>query len=525
VNVEYISHACLLIDTGDVRIATDPWFAGPAYSRQWYVFPKPVNAAAVETAGVIAISHGHEDHFHPQTLRGLANKNARVFYPDSWFGGAKEFIASLGFANVTEAVSWRKYRLTKDTSITYVANGHDNIMVIKSGGEILVNINDALHSEADATIDFFIDEIKRGWPRIDVLFCGFGGASYFPNMLHVDGKDDHAVAAVREQLLARNFCRVVAGLKPRVAIPFAADFALLAPAERWINEVRFPRSLIKDYFEREFAEAADETQVQIMYPGDVLHSQELEPASPYRARLRNGELTHLIDEQYADEIARKANPDLLSAEAAHELSEDLREQISLRAAALGVAQFDQLKFCINVSDVGEGRAFNIRFEKGEARVERAPEPHEDCAIVITTPSRILRYAMKHEFGGDAIGIGYGADFQLRDRDQVTRNLDQVCYQLLTRMPTRKAYLRENPRRVAGFLARQPPLRTWRSYRKSGTKVGAANYDRSIWLLRDAEELRRIFSLPEIASEPGAVVTGSCSRVEDHASISLHSKAP
>jgi hypothetical protein len=40
VKVEYISHACLLIDTGEVRIATDPWFAGPAYSQQWYVFPK-----------------------------------------------------------------------------------------------------------------------------------------------------------------------------------------------------------------------------------------------------------------------------------------------------------------------------------------------------------------------------------------------------------------------------------------------------------------------------------------------------
>ena len=493
-NVEYISHACLVVDTGELRIATDPWFAGPAYSRQWYVFPKPVNAAAVETADVIAISHGHEDHFHPKTLRGLANKTARVFYPDSWFGGAKEFIQSLGFANVTEAVSWRKYRLTKDTSIRYVANGHDNIMVIESGGEVLVNINDALHSEADATIDFFIDEIKRGWPRIDLLFCGFGGASYFPNMLHVQGKDDQAVGTVREQLFARNFCRVVAGLKPRVAVPFAADFALLAPAERWINEVRFPRSLMKDYFERQFADAAGETQIQIMYPGDVLHGSELEPRSPYRAHLRNGELTHLIDEQYADEIARKTNPELLTADAAQELAEDLRQQISSRAAMLGGAQFDPLKFCIKVSDVGEGGAFNIRFEKGEARVDRAAEPRDDCAIVITAPSRILRYAMKHEFGGDAIGIGYGADFHLHNRELVPRNLDQVCYQLVTRMPTRKAYIRENPRRVASYLVRQPPLRTWRSWRRSGAQAGAVNYDRSIWLLRDAEELRTMFGL-------------------------------
>jgi L-ascorbate metabolism protein UlaG (beta-lactamase superfamily) len=143
----------LLIDTGDLRIATDPWSAGPAYSQQWHVFPKPVNEQAVETADVIVISHGHEDHFHPKTLRGLSNKSAQVFYPHSWFGGAKEFIQSLGFANVTEAVSWRKYRLTKDTSITYIPNGHDNLVIIESGKEVLLNVNDALHSEPDATID------------------------------------------------------------------------------------------------------------------------------------------------------------------------------------------------------------------------------------------------------------------------------------------------------------------------------------------------------------------------------------
>ncbi len=503
--VEYISHACLLIDTGNVRIATDPWFAGPAYSQQWYVFPKPVHAQAVETAEVIAISHGHEDHFHARTLRGLSNKSAQVFYPLSWFGGAKEFIHSLGFPNVTEAVSWRKYRLSKNTSITYVANGHDNIMVIESGNEVLVNVNDALHSESPATIEFFIDEICRRWPRIDVLFCGFGGASYFPNMLHVEGKDDQAIGAVREQLFAHNFCRVVAGLKPRVAVPFAADFALLAPAERWINEVRFPRSSLKAYFDRHFAGANREQAIEVMYPGDVLDGDALKPSSPYRARLIDGELTHLIDEQYPCEIARKQNPELLTDEKIAALADELRGHINSRVAAAGGAQLDPLRFCIDVADAGDGGLFNVSFENGSARLRRGPAPDADCAVTITAPSRVLRYAMKHEFGGDAIGIGYGADFRLRDRTLATANLDHLCYQLLTRVPTRKEYLRENPRRVASYLVRQPPVRTWRGWRLS--ENGATNHDRSVWLLYDADELREMFGLPEIESEPPAVAGG------------------
>jgi len=507
VKIEYISHACLLIDTGEVRIATDPWFAGPAYSQQWYVFPKPVSAGAVESADIIAISHGHEDHFHSKTLRGLANKSARVLYPDSWFGGAKEFIQSLGFANVTEAVSWRKYFVGKNTSITYVANGHDNIMIIESGKEVLVNANDALHSDPEPVINFFVDEIRRRWPRLDVLFCGFGGASYFPNMLHVEGKDDQSIGAVREQLFAHNFCRVVAGLKPRVAVPFAADFALLAPAERWINQIRFPRSRMKDYFNRHFADAASEQCIEVMYPGDVLHGDQITPQSPYRGHLRDGELTHLIDEQYADEIGHKQNPEMLSAAASEELAEGLRVHINSRAAALGSSQFNALKFCINVSDIADEGTFNFYFESGVARVRRAPEPDRDCAVVITAPSRILRYAMKHEFGGDAIGIGYGADFRLCDRKQANANLDHICYQLMTRVPTRKAYLRENPRQVARYLVRQPPLRTWRSWRKFPASVGAPKYDRSAWLLSDAGELRRMFGLPEMRSEPPAVARG------------------
>lgn len=480
-----------MIDTGDVRIATDPWFAGPAYSQQWYVFPKPVNPQAVETANAIAISHGHEDHFHPKTLRGLANKSARVFYPYTWFGGAKEFIQGLGFSNVTEAVSRQKYQLNKATSITYIANGHDHIIVIESGGEVLVNVNDALHSETDATIDLFIDEIRRRWPRIDALFCGFGGASYFPNMLHVAGKDDRETGLVREQLFARNFCRVVAGLKPHVAVPFAADFALLAPAERWINDVRFPRSRLQDYFDRYFADATRNQPIQVMYPGDVLDGAELEPCSVYRTQLHDGELTHLIDEQYADEIARKQNPKLMSEAEVEALANDLGRHVNSRAALLGSSQLRGLKFGINLSDAAEGSSFNIDFSNGSALLRRATQPDDDCGVVIDAPSRILRYAMKYEFGGDAIGIGYGAHFHLRDRQQAASNLDQVCYQLLTRVTTRRAYLRQNPRRVLSYLIRHPPLG---HRQESAARAAAVNYDRSIWLLYEAEELRKKFGL-------------------------------
>lgn len=154
----------------------DPWFAGPAYCGQWNVFPRPVNTKALDEADVIIISHGHEDHLHAPSLANLP-KSAKIFFPYSLFGGTKEYLEELGFKRLTEAVPYRKYQIIDKTSVTYIPNTHDNILVIESGDEVLVNANDALHSYSRPVIDFYVDLLRERWPRIDLLFCGFGGAS------------------------------------------------------------------------------------------------------------------------------------------------------------------------------------------------------------------------------------------------------------------------------------------------------------------------------------------------------------
>lgn len=491
--VEYICHACLVIETGDVRITTDPWFDGPAYSGQWHVFPKPVNVQGVNNADVILISHGHEDHFHAETLRGLSNKSVSIYYPYSWFGGTKNFIQSMGFGDVREAVNFRKYRLSKKTTVTYVACDHDNILVIESDGQILININDALHSESESTIDYYVELLQREWPRPDMLFCGFGGASYFPNLVHLDGKDDLAIGALREQLFAHNFCRVVAGLKPRIAVPFAADFALLGPSERWINDIRFPRSKMESYYHSHFP-TGDNVAIYEMSPGDVLDGDRLECSSPYRDRINAGTLNDLIETQYAEEIRQKATPLWLPEDEAVKLADKINGFVNSRAGLFDAATLGGLNFCLKISDVRSNNFYNITFDAGNARVERRFERAVDCALEIDVSSRVLNDSFDTEWGGDSISIGYGANFFLRDRFVAAKNLDQVCFGLLTRHPTRKGYAKANPWRVLNYVIRQPPLRTLKGWKAGG--VANINYDRSSWLLRNADELKEIYGLPD-----------------------------
>ena len=118
----------------------------------------------------------------------------------------------------------------------------------------------------------------------------------------MQGKDDLEIGRIREQLFAHNFCRIVAGLRPRVAVPFAADFALLSPAQRWINEVRFPRASFTDYYRKHFKSDGYEPQIYAMYPGDVLDDWELRPESPYRKHIKNGGLNLYLPGMYMKAI-------------------------------------------------------------------------------------------------------------------------------------------------------------------------------------------------------------------------------
>jgi hypothetical protein len=492
----------MLINTGKIKIATDPWFYGPAYCGQWHIFPKPVNAVALNQIDVIALSHGHEDHLHVPSLEQIMG-DKMVFYPYLWYGGTKEYLQSLGFSKVTEATPYKPYRVDGETTITYSTNSLDSIIVIENKGEVLVNINDALHSSTADTINHFIEAIRGRWPRIDYLFCGYGGASYFPNCFHVPGKDDLTVGRLREQLFAHNFCRIVNGLKPKIAAPFAADFALLSLAQRWINDIRFPRSLMRQYYERNFGRGAGGCEVEItdLYPGDSLDGLQLNPASPYRAMMNDGALGHLIDEQYAEEISALKNPGWLTERQVEELRARILKNVSERAAATPRGGPNRIVFSVRVNDVAERSCFNVAFRGDRASVERSAEPVSESLLVVDTNSRIMNYSFDNEWGGEALGIGYGCEVQIADRETVRAELDRACIQLLHRLPVFRSHMLRSPLRAMRVLITEKAMRRramGAAYR-SGAGTPETIYGKH-WLLESADRIRETCQLPQFEVE-------------------------
>ena len=292
--IEYVCHSCLYIDSGDTTLVIDPWFKGSAYLGQWHLFPKPVDTKMLHNVKHILYSHGHEDHLHSESLQKLPT-SANVFFPYQWRKGVREFFCEKNFLSVTEAMSFKEYPISPTTTITYIGFGLESVIVIKIEDIVIVDINDALNSHHQNIVAVFLREIKKRWPVIHYLFSGWSGAGYFPNTVHYKTKNDMEIGKIREQYFGHNFAKFIHHLQPEIAIPFAPGFALLSRDKFWINDVKFPRTYLEQYYRENF-DADSSIKFCIVNPGDYFDEDGFHAVSPYYAHEQNGSLNHLIPE-------------------------------------------------------------------------------------------------------------------------------------------------------------------------------------------------------------------------------------
>src|SRR5262249_2093318 len=239
--IDFIGHASLLVRCGPIKLLTDPWWAGPAYHDQWYPYPFPVpERYDLSALDALYISHGHEDHMHPPTLERLT-KDVTAVIPRSYDSGNADFLRGLGFERIEQLPNGARHVLRRcgaEVALTIFTALGDSMLSVEDGSEVLLNLNDALHYAREDVIEAYCRVLRARFPRIDYLFCGYGGASYFPNCFRVPGKDDAKVAEKRERSFLHNFALITQRLAPKMAFPFAANFVLPDERNWWISELR-----------------------------------------------------------------------------------------------------------------------------------------------------------------------------------------------------------------------------------------------------------------------------------------------
>ena len=483
--ITYISHACLLIETDTLKIVTDPWVMGAAYCKQWYLYPKATQPELIQDADYVLYSHGHEDHLHAESLQTI-QKQATILYPYSWYGGTAAFFNELGFSNVKEVINETTVALDKHTRVTYLSNNLDTILVLEHKNTVLVNINDALPSASQKMIDHFITKIKSRWPNIDYVFSSYGGASYFPNAVHYEHKNDREIAEVRERFFVNNFCKIIAGLQPKIGVPFASDFVLLDDKQRWINEIKFQRSKIKDYYSN-YTHNNSPSHIIEAYPGDYFEKTQFHQASPYHTIFAEKNFLAYAEEIYAEEIQSKRNFQCITESETAQLLEKVKQHIQDKAYIIPSEIRKHIRFAINIADASEKTYLDVNFRTGETLFDVRGNAALGIDLLIEIKSETLQYAIDNEWGGDAIIIGYGAEVHCYTEEAVSKEYENYCVRLLSRYPNTKEYLQRTPMRGIKYLLSDTIKRKNLFNKMLGNTAAVIDYsdprlgNRNLWL--------------------------------------------
>ena len=470
--VDFVGHASLLIRHRNASLLSDPWWAGPAYRDQWYPYPIPVpERYDFGRLDAVYISHSHEDHLHAPTLRALLQQapDVEALIPLRYDTGMRDYLQRIGFKRIRELASGTPFNL-RSMRLTLFTHVDDSLLAVEAGGETALNLNDALHSSRRDLILEYCRVLRGRYPKVDYLFCGFGGASYFPNCVHVPGKDDLAVAEARERYFLHNFGLIAEQLRPRHAFPFAAHFVLPDEQNWWMSALRLrmeaPSVTLRSLTSAPIA-------FHDLQPGDFVEDGTVH-ATPWSRPDPPEQARATVLAQYGPPPDRPALDDAAFDDLLAAIRRHFAEQppTTTLDAVLVLTDYPP-------------KAIRLHGTSVDA-VDAARADALDPQLTLKTRSDLVRSTLRSPFGKDLISIGYGGQFYLRSSAELAAAPHDRILQLLSpSQPRWRQHLRERPLRTVRYLLGDPSMRyaAARRFVRSKHKVTAerAPYDIRDWV--------------------------------------------
>lgn len=176
VRIRYFGHACLLVETKNVSVMTDPLLSY-SYPSELFRYSYP---DLPETIDYVVITHGHSDHLMFESLLQLRHKIKHIIVPRNGGGflqdpSLKLMLQNIGFKHVTEIDEMESIEIP-DGSITAVPffGEHADLNIRTKSAHVIKLLGKQVMCAADsANIEpALYEHVHELMGDIEVLFIG-----------------------------------------------------------------------------------------------------------------------------------------------------------------------------------------------------------------------------------------------------------------------------------------------------------------------------------------------------------------
>jgi hypothetical protein len=259
VSIQLVSHASVLVTTGNATVWTDPWLFGKAFNDSWSLYPaQAYEAPFLDRVQYLWISHEHPDHFHIPTLRSLPSefkRRVRLLFQRNNSDKMFAALRKLGFERLEVLPHRRPVELEPGLSVyCYQVGQMDSMLGVRCGSHTVLNINDAEINTIDCK------RVLGDFGKCDILLNQFSLAGY-GGFADRDAYLPAAAARILRKMAANH-----RDLGAKVTIPFASFIYFSAVDNRYINAYANTPQKVYQYFEQQGLKVA------LLYPGDVFHA-------------------------------------------------------------------------------------------------------------------------------------------------------------------------------------------------------------------------------------------------------------
>jgi L-ascorbate metabolism protein UlaG (beta-lactamase superfamily) len=176
IRIRYFGHACILIETREVSLLTDPVISYE-YETE---FPRYTLKDMPESIDYVLITHGHADHLSFETLIQLRHKIKNIVVPRNGSGfledpSLKLMLNTLGFANVIEIDDMETLEIDGGsiTAVPFLGEHADLNIRTKAAHLILLGERTIMCAADSCNLETKLYEhVNNMIDDIDVLFLG-----------------------------------------------------------------------------------------------------------------------------------------------------------------------------------------------------------------------------------------------------------------------------------------------------------------------------------------------------------------